>query len=209
MLNTVHGTVLEHNISVLKDSVDKIYVICSHENIDLFRKYETESVIVKSIDSGLGCGHGVMKSLELIDGYNDILLVWGDSVQNKNVIERLVKSYRGYFLVPVTVEDHPYVQFNENKGFITKVSFSKFNDKIDDEGFHDLSVFLFDKHLVLKKLKEMHKKYWKNNAYATKTNELTFLNLFNENKNFGKILKMNDIRDKSFNTIEEYKKLEN
>jgi len=201
------STALEHNIGVLKPNVDEIYVVCSTYNYDLFKQYGSDNIIVKSIDGGLGCGHGVMKALELIKGYADIVLIWGDSIQNEQVVSKLVNVYRGYFLVPVVEENKPYVQFKESNKFITKVSFSKFNDKIDDIGYHDLSIFAFDKELVLKKLKEMHKKYWKDEEYNTRSKELVFLDLFNENKRFGKILKFKDIEDRSFNTVEEYNKL--
>lgn len=203
-------TVLEHNISILEKYVDEIYVICSDWSIDKFKalNIENDKINVVSIDSGHGCGDGVMKSLKLIKEYADILLLWGDSIQDDLVVSRLVDSYRGYCLVPVVMEEKPYVQFKAGeKHFIHNVLFSKYNHKIDDEGYHDLSIFMFDKELIYKKLYTMHKKYWNGESYKTKSGELVFLDIFNENKNLGKILKMSNVKAKSFNTLEEFNKI--
>lgn len=200
-------TVLEHNISVIDKYVDEVYVVCSNWNLDKFKELgiENDRVKILSIDSGLGCGHGVMLSLKLIKEYSDILLLWGDSIQDDIVISRLVDSYRGYFLVPVVMEEKPYVQFKAGeRHFIHNVFFSKYNHNIDEFGYHDLSVFMFDKELIYKKLYKMHIKGWTGESYNTKSGELIFLEMFNENKNLGKILKMNNVKAKSFNTLEEF-----
>lgn len=204
-------TVLDENINNMKEYVDKIYVICSNNNITYFndRKYPNKVKLI-NISSGLGCGHGVMKALQEIKKYEkdfNAILIWGDSLQEKETIKTCISNYKKSFIVPVVLEHKPYVQFKiDNVNTILSVNFSKFNDEIDDYGYHDLSIFMFSSKDILEKLNVMHTKYWNKDKkiYNTNSKELTFLNLFNEFKYFGKVIIMDNIKAKSYNTLEEY-----
>ena len=70
---------------------------------------------------------------------------------------------------------------------------------------------MFNKNDMLKKLSEMHNNLWnkEENRYNNEINELVFLDVFNNYRNYGKILILCDIFAKSFNTIEEFRIFEN
>lgn len=212
---------MDLNIDSLIDNVDLIYIITSTADFHYFEKYNNNKVKVKTISSGFGCGDALLKSLYVIDEKkDDIILLWGDSIQTKEKVNLLIEnsSYDGEtFYVPVVKEKKPYVQFIPNEHMnIKNVRFSKYKDKIDEIGYHDLSIFRLPLNKSVYFLEEYKKKYKKYNnkneliGYTTRSNEFTFLDIFNEFENIkSKIIDLSskNIIDLSYNTIEEFNKI--
>ena len=211
------GTILDTNIKVMKHFVDEIKIIVNKDNKKFFSKYEDMLV---TIESGYGCGDAVMKALNSIHAnINDTgFIIWGDSIQDDpNIYDKCLtaKKYEEQIdlVVPVQFEEKPYVKICcDVDNIITVAQFSKYNE-VDGPGYHDLSIFyspslLFVSaalnSLYMNRWNEQEKKY-----DSFHSNELVFLDLFNyyESGITGKIVKINNAKNMSFNTLEEYKKV--
>lgn len=208
------STILEHNINELKQYVDKIFVVTSFDNKQYFENLKFDDMVeVFSIHSGFGCGDAVYKSLyeiKKIKSSDDVVLIWGDSIQNRSVIKELIKNYNDRFVIPVVKEESPYVEFVVSNKIVKHVSFSKYKEKINKNSYHDLSIFMFKKIVALNALTELVDKTFDDGKYQYRNNEMLFLDIFNfvdENNPNAEILELDKIIDKSFNTLEEYSKL--
>ena len=208
-------TIIDHNVEILKDNVDKIFVIIERGNTDLFFKTVKNKTSVQfiEIDSGFGCGDAVLKVLSLLTKwypiFKDCILIWGDSIQNKKLFKDLIKEYNDIFTMPVCKEKNPYVHFQFNSEKIEKVVFTKYDNIYIDEGYHDQSIFMFDIMTIANKLNILKEIVWNIAARTTRNGELLFLDIFNYEK-------VNDIKAKvfvsknqslAFNTYEEYEKI--
>lgn len=218
------STVLQHNIEIMENYVDKIFVVTSFDNREFFENLEIcKKCEIHSIHSGFGCGDAVYKSLtELteINAEDDVILIWGDSIQQHHTYEQMIAEYNYDFVVPVVLEPKPYVEFDvfdsgklSNIGKIASVRFSKYNDNISDNGYHDLSIFMFEKEKCLFGLQKLRHIWKTEESYKEKRNgEMIFLDIFNwaDYSVFtAQTVDIFDIEDKSFNTLEEYSKLAN
>jgi len=193
---------LNENINAYKGKVDKIFVMCSFSNVVFFSKFKNPHFEIVPIKSGYGCGEATLTSLlELpIKGSDTIFLSWGDSIQSSKVIETCLENYDGSFLMPVVVEEDPYVKIETQDKKITSILFSKLGDDTSGLGYHDMSLFLFKKRDVVSALKKLIKvtrfKY-------EKGQELSFLDIFNYHLIDGNIIEIDFEKARSFNTVEE------
>jgi NDP-sugar pyrophosphorylase family protein len=211
---------LQHNYETLKNHCEKIYVVTSLENNHFFKdfldKNDLPNLEIISIESGLGDGDAVLKTLNKIE-FSDrdyFVLCWGDSIQENYYIEGAkYYAYSHPMVVPVHWEKNPYVLFRtDHQNKIEKVLFSKYNEINSEDGWHDLSVFIFMGSVIKLKLEAMREKFYndENKNYDCRKGELVFLDLFNQN-NFDNKIAVVKLKDdcliNSFNTIEEYKKI--
>lgn len=216
-------SLLEVNINELKKRCDRIYITCSKENINFFKKeisrIKIPGVFLIEIESGLGCGDAVLKSLRWLNKYFtnlnnvdpiSVLMLWGDSLQDNETIWDSLNTFEfgnSDIVVPVKYEETPYVKFIEKNEYINSVKFSKYGDTCKN-GYHDFSIFYFNLKPVLKFLEKLRKKFTdkKNKLeYTCRDNQLIFLDIFNYTDIKGKLLPIeaNEIIN-GFNTLDEY-----
>ena len=220
LVSLVDETILETNIKTMRHYVDQIYVAVNPFTQFLYRKVIDDylGVDLLPIFSGKGCGHAAMNALERIKDYRYAIMIWGDSIQNQYEIynQMVDRNPLGKIFVPIVSEQDPYTNFNfeQESSTIKSVDFKKFGEVHPGTmGWHDLSIFYFDTRLVRILLSKLHEKYWNtfdNDYNAIHGRELTFLDIFNVGlsfygtKDFGKVIEMEGVSSRSFNTIEEF-----
>lgn len=205
-----HVTILDANIKNSLQFCDKVVVVASYENYQYFEKYKNNNVDVIQIESGFGCGDAVYKALYYYPTLDEdtCFIMWGDSIQiDKQVFLKCLLKYHNDVIIPVRWEENPYVQIKHFKGKATRVLFSKYGDKITS-GMHDLSIFFGNCKKLKKYLSKFRKKILVNGKYKHKHNdEMLFLDIINEVEGQYKILEINNHKDLSFNTLEQYNNL--
>ncbi len=198
-------TLLSKNIRAMSPYCDNIYVVCSKENQHFF-DYADKIVL----DSGKGSGDAVWQALERLDikDGDTCFVMWGDSLQQPAIFERLVNEYKGNTIIPTVYEENPYVQIIPNGNEGVEIKFSKFNEDITS-GYHDLSVFYCNANELLYNLRKFRAKITdKQGKYLHKHgNEMEFLDVFNETDIKTSLLVLNSYKVFSFNTIEELNSL--
>lgn len=193
---------LRENIAAYKGIADKIYLICSYENQEFFNDFKTNDFEIVPIKSGYGCGEAALTSLNglPIDRTDTVFLSWGDSIQTREVVKFCDENFDGTFLMPVVMEEDPYVKIETDGELVKKILFSKHGDDTSGFGYHDMSLFVFRKFEVENALNELMKKT-EFSYFSGK--ELVFLEIFNYNLLYAKILEVTFEKARSFNTLEE------
>lgn len=208
-----YGTILEANIKTSLQFCDKVIIVSSLDNYKYFEKYKNDNVDVIKIESGFGCGDAVYKALYntyCISKEDTCFIMWGDSIQiDKQVFLKCLLKYHNDVIIPVKWEKNPYVQIKHLKEKAIGVLFSKYKEKINS-GMHDLSIFFGNYKKIRSYLAKFRKKILINGKYVHKhNNEMLFLDIINEVKGTYKIVEINNHKDLSFNTLEQYNDLIN
>jgi len=206
------STVLETNISLMSEYIDKIFFITSNEIYlnwvstirNIVKKFDNVEVII--INSGGGCGYATHEALKAIDKkYDSVIMCWGDSIQDSRntYLEMLKRNPRRNIIVPCEYVENPYVKFFIKKNDeIYKVKFSRYSETTCRHGWHDLSIFYYDRHLVQSLLK-LNLEY----GIICRGIDVVFLDIFNIVNGIGEIIPFQFSKSKSFNTISEYDKI--
>jgi molybdopterin-guanine dinucleotide biosynthesis protein A len=172
-----------------------------------------ERVVNLPIRSGLGDGHATLQGLlaaESVQRGNvaeDVVVTWGDVFfQYGEIIDELFSiGMRGTGLFPAVHESQPYVslQVNENMQCVC-ADFSKYGER-PPEGFHDQSVFRFDRARLRATLCELHSALWKGSRYITPASEMSLLYTAHHLYNCGEPVYVYETAypTLSFNTVEE------
>lgn len=208
-------TLLQYNLNILNKCVDYIYIITSFDNQYYFNTYQTSNTRVIPIHSGLGSGDATYKALNEINKDikedSKVLLMWGDSIQNENIINQTLNNISTEFLtLPVYQDTKPYVEFKINEyNIVTNILFTKNGDITNDTGLHDYCLFGFTKTNCYNKLQQYIDKYFNQINYNTINKEFEFLNIMTEFKNSTKTFEIFNVSNNSFNTIEESKQILN
>lgn len=138
------------------------------------------------ISSGLGDGHAVLWAFagvrhrfkDLIES-NDVVICWGDVfIQHAEIVDELLsrECYSG--LVPAVQEQNPYVTLlTDSHMAIMSADFSKYGES-HPSGFHDQSIFRFNKGRLWEALSTISAAFWKNGRYITQGGELSLLYAF-------------------------------
>ncbi len=198
-------TLLDRNIRVMYPFCDEIYTVCSVENAHYFK--QVEKIV---IDSGKGSGDAVWQALERLNikKGDTCFIIWGDSMQQPLIFEKLKKEYNGIALIPTVYEERPYVQIIPTENNRVEVRFSKFNETITS-GYHDLSIFYCNAYDLLEALRTLRSMIIDSEGkYVHKHgNEMDFLDAFNETGLRANICVLENYNDFSFNTLEELNSL--
>ncbi len=198
-------SLLDMNIEAMSPFCDKVFVVCSFQNEKYFN---VDNKIV--VESGKGSGDCVWQALEIVKPKpgDKCFVMWGDSLQRKEIFESLSKNYDKINLIPCVYEEKPYVQIKQIGNGRVVARFSKFNEEIT-AGFHDLSVFYFDAVDLLEHLRLLREKLLdKNGNYVHKHgDEMEFLDVLNETDIKADILEFKTYEDFSFNTVEQFEDL--
>lgn len=202
-------TVLQHNINIMKDFCDDIYVVCSEDNKNWFKNYNC--IIIKE---NLGCGDTVAKALsKYINKKQPILgtkciIQWGDSIQTRDVYNSLSfdKEKSPCIQVPCYLEYKPYVDLELYSNYkIKKVLFSKFNESTSSSGNHDCSLFYGSIYYIYQMCLDYMTLFRKKDGYEDfgHGKEFNFLDIFNKVNAHGVgIFFKGEVPD-SYNTKEE------
>lgn len=195
-------TLLEKNIDVMLKNVDEIDIVIdkemdSSEFEKISKKYK--KVYVEYIESGHGCGHALLQYFNEIKIKKDdfSFLIWGDSIQDQDHYYKLCKRQLGSLIIPLYNTKNPYVEFEINDyDEILSVKFSKYGEKINDEGLQDLSMFYFNNAIIYELLRTI----------KPRNGEISFLELCNSYR-IGNSIIIPSGKKNSFNTTKEYKEL--
>ena len=187
--------------------------------LDFFETLPTEwkeKVDIYLIESGLGDGHAVLNGLERVeevheDPSDEIVILWGDAYIAEDEIFSEILRYdlNSSGCAPVVLEKNPYVTFLVDQNLhVTSADFSKRGEQ-HATGFHDQSIFKFNKKLLMTFLRKLHNAYWKNGRYVTDTGEMTFLYVmhFLYNEGYGISAYPTEYPVQGYNTQDEYKEI--
>jgi choline kinase len=177
------------------DIFDKIFVISNKTNykdfmhvIDMCKsKHNINIVECISIESGRGCGHAVMETMNQLISLNlsELTICWGDVYFRDGKIFREIVE-KGLicpnFIMPVVFENNPYVWIEELRPDDVKdknikwANFSKRGETAEC-GYHDQSLFRFNFMSIYNALKTMHNVLNKNGVYYSENKEMIFLDV--------------------------------
>jgi len=161
------------------------------------------------ISSGLGDGHAIHQAFQCVQQHQgEIVICWGDVfIQHAEIVDELLSremnSTSG--LLPAVREQNPYVSLLVDSSMhCTSADFSKYGES-HPSGFHDQSIFRFNKTYIARALKDLHAAFWKGGRYITPGGELSLLHAFHYLYNVGEPLQVyeTDYPTLSFNTPEE------
>jgi molybdopterin-guanine dinucleotide biosynthesis protein A len=170
-------------------------------------------VVDLPIKSGLGDGHATMEGLmaaEIMDDVDlsqDVVIAWGDVFfRNAELIDELLSiSPKGSGLLPAVHESNPYVSLLVDEEMrCVSAEFSKYGEH-RESGFHDQSVFRFDRSRLRGSLCTLHGALWKNGRYLAPGGELSLLHTFHQlyNTDDPAYVYETAYPTQSFNTVEE------
>lgn len=143
------------------------------------------------IKSGYGDGNAVMEGLSRVKSLcyvprqpvlsDDIVIVWGDVFFHKaEIIDEILNKSMGdkSGLIPCVSEENPYVTLHTNgHGACISADFSK-HGEINKHGWHDQSLFRFNRTILMDALNQLHLSMWKNDKYVAPSGELSLLHTF-------------------------------
>jgi bifunctional N-acetylglucosamine-1-phosphate-uridyltransferase/glucosamine-1-phosphate-acetyltransferase GlmU-like protein len=171
------------------------------------------------ISSGRGDGHAVLEALTQTFGQNtssDIVIAWGDVFfPQGEIIDVLLRpqlDWNTWGVIPVVKEVRPYVTVCVDEASnVTHADFAKLGET-NEIGYHDQSVFRFDRDRLNNALSTMHHVLDKNGKYITGNHEMSLLHVFhyaaNTNKRSGIVFQQTQYPTLSFNTVEEVAKIQ-
>lgn len=207
-----------------------VFIVVNIDIVEVWEKYlynevdyseykldHIKNVVLVPIKSGLGDGHAVMVALNKapslkqpfkdITMSDDIVVCWGDVFfEDGNIIDELLsRRLEGAGLIPGVRENNPYVTlFVDSSMRCLSADFSKYGEN-HPTGFHDQSVFRYDRRCLMDALDRLDAAYWKNGRYMTPGGELSLLYTFHYlfNSDNPMYVYETDYPTKSFNTTPE------
>ena len=197
-------SLLKRNFNHLSEWCDEVYVVCSKEKEDDFKREITPPNVI-SINSGYGCGDAVLQALNSIkiNAKDTVFIQWGDSLHASFIYKKIIDNYKNVSILPCVKELNPYVEIREEPNYKITVLFSKYGE-VTSPGFHDLSLFYANAEELRSSLQQLQNKLKTKNGYVSKHgNEMTFLDVYNETPLKGTILEILNYSSFSFNTQEE------
>ena len=204
---------LYNTVSKAYDIFSTIIVVSNEDNLQLYNEIISDfndKTFVISIESGYGCGHAVMESLNSLSEKSitanglcdsDIVICWGDAYfENSLLFEELISipkevMEKTNLLIPVIMEKDPYVDIRpmgtievNNTEFITASHpcFKKRNETIlGSSGFHDQSIFRIN-YGIIKYLDMYHKSIYRKRDIMKRYiyGEMVFLDVINIMANY-------------------------
>lgn len=215
---------LTTTLQQIGDKFRNVYIVTNIKAHEQWKEYFTElnfvwpnltrNIIQIEIESGLGDGHAVMTALKQVYevATQEIVIAWGDVFfQHPEIIdELLIKGLEfadATSIIPAVMEKNPYVALVvDDECRCRCADFSKYGE-VHLAGYHDQSVFYFDKYFLLVSLEQMHRTLWKDRRYIAVNGELSLLYAFHYLYNLDKRLAAKVYETKwptlSFNTPEE------
>ncbi|MFL6603931.1 MAG: NTP transferase domain-containing protein [Steroidobacteraceae bacterium] len=165
------------------------------------------------IKSGLGDGHATLQGIVAAGRMRetalsrDIVIAWGDVFfPNAGLIDELLSlTLKGSGLIPAIHKSNPYVSLLvDDRMRCVSADFTKYGE-YHLTGFHDQSVFRFDRQRLGGSLRALHRALWKNGRYITPGGELSLLYAFHQLYNSGDpaYVYETEYPTFSFNTVEE------
>jgi NDP-sugar pyrophosphorylase family protein len=199
-----------HNVYVVTN--EEVFSAWEDYFIELKLKYPELSNNVRniSISSGRGDGHAVMEGMrEARSMCDEIVVAWGDVFfPEEELIDELLSKQIIMGVVPTVFRADPYVALRLHENKILYANFSKHGEDTRD-GYHDQSVFRFDRRSLRGALEIMHDVLNKNGKYITANGEMSLLHVFHyvANTSSEEIPEIQAYETKyptlSFNTVEE------
>jgi GTP:adenosylcobinamide-phosphate guanylyltransferase len=195
---------------------NEIFVVTNKQCQDAWKPWLSGSGITNvSIASGHGDGHATLSGLRGSGSIApEVVVCWGDIFLESDKIFSEIVNYPllGAGCIPARYENNPYVTLTTEltlyPSSCTGALFSKYGET-RDQGYHDQSMFRFNKAPLIASLTSLDAAYWKTNKYMTPGNELSLLHTFHYLYNIGQPLQIYDTKETvmSFNTQEELEKI--
>lgn len=200
------------NVFVVTNELLSIEWASYFKSLDQNYKSLCRNVTNIPISSGLGDGHAVMRALETAEKLegtsHDVVILWGDAfIEHAELVDELlsmnIRQYSG--IIPAVREANPYVSLLVDSDMsCISADFSKYGES-HPTGFHDQSIFRFNRGELLKSLRVLHTCFWKGGRYITQGGELSMLYVFHYLYNTcdAAVVYETSYPTKSFNTPEE------
>lgn len=210
---------LQNTLEKAEGKFDQIYIVANSALEDVWLR-EMDKIKSSSnhklifIESGLGDGHAVLAALRhrnVVGSSKFVTIVWGDVyVPDAGIFAELLSNTQHieFGKVPVANEYKPYVTILTNDALvITGADFTKLGEG-HSVGFHDQSIFLFNRVELEKSLSNLHNAFWKTGRYLSPNGELSLLfafhEIYNTNKGLGGLIAyQTDFPTMGFNTPDE------
>jgi choline kinase len=162
------------------------------------------------IHSGMGDGHAVYSAIKVLNARGsflpELVIAWGDVFFTEaEIIDEMMALPMISGILPAVFENNPYVALiPDSKMNCKSAEFSK-HGEINDNGYHDQSVFRFETSVLYNALQHLDRGLWKNGKYITPGNELSLLHTFHYLYNAGYPAQIHKTKysTRSFNTIQE------
>lgn len=200
------GTILAKRNFDLLSTVGDTYIVVNSLNHRYFSEVFDESDILDIGESGLGSGDAIYKAISMLDTNDEVVSIcWGDVILTNDHIDFLASNRNECYglFIPTRNEFKPYVSLDRDGAH-----FSKYGDDIPEYGDHDLSIFISNISALKQFCKKFIDKYFNGTDYDhVHGREFEFLDLLNENDHINYKLFQTNIKDYSFNTINEFEKL--
>lgn len=227
-VSLVHGTPNIYNtVEKALPYYHKIYVSSNTKNFLLYKEVLQDfgdKVQIVAINSGHGCGHAVLKTIDAVES-DDLFLdrieqttvCWGDAYfESEDIFKEITNfEHASPIIIPAIFEENPYVWFTErNPGDTTHNAFHVMNSMFSKRGegtkggYHDQSIFRIDIKPVRLALQTLDKFLYKRST-LNYLHEIIFLDLVNYFHNIGNPCTVYKTKHKTegYNTKEELKEI--
>jgi len=186
---------LYRTVELAYDYFDYIFIASNTKNYEFYHEIVenfNDKAIVLTIRSGRGCGHAVLKTMNVISKFDDVqdigntIICWGDVYFMSGEIFKELKIKNAVtsapLLIPVVEENDPYVWFNFDNNRLIHSMFKK-RGETTVRGIHDQSIFGANFYKLKEHLTTIHNVLDKNETYLN--NEMVFLDAVNYMWNIG------------------------
>ena len=204
-------TVLDINIENSLMFTDKVVIVTSYENFDIYNDYvnthyagDLRIEVVKNKDN-FGSGSTIYQALAL--DYERVFIMWADSVQEDiGLFKVCVESMTDTMVIPCRYEENPYTLIETDDELrVLRCRFKKFKEIENESGYHDLSLF-YGNPIYINFM--LHVLSFSNDLKESHGNEMEFLDIANISEDIYVIpYETKDVY--SFNTVEEFNKISN
>ena len=201
--------VIDLLIDKVKKISDKIIFIINPKHKSLIKSYlqhnYKNNLKYKIVfqKKPLGMYDAIFKSINYINDYKKILIIWGDhvGVEKKTIFKICKIKYKNNSLIlPLILKKKPYVEYIFIKNKLDKIKESREGDTCSNQGLSDVGTFLFHSINLTKVLKKF-KKIIKIGIKTKEQNFLPFITyLSKKNWNINKIVFKNSVQSDGINT---------
>lgn len=210
-------TILEINLSYMLSKLDEVNIVIPNGETR-YDDFVSNNVHLIHVTSGGGCGHAVYQALCKYQSNEDYVacIKWGDSIHmSTDIYDRMKNAsvfHPNELIMPVTMEQNPYVRIYKDNDGIDHVEFSKYGEITSNSGLHDQSIFMINGNILKSHCEMFEAQFGTNDELIFNHkhgNEFTFLDLINNTGLKVECLLVSEKHNAAlpFNTLEEFEEI--